>query len=128
LSRGNFHWQHEPCWYAVRKGQSSRWRGGRRQTTIWSSPSLNPVGGGTRDGENTATGHSTQKPVWLFEVPIKNHTVAGDVVYDPFIGSGTAIIALELDPRYAQVAVTRWEQFTGPRASRRRSARRRRRS
>jgi len=91
--------------------------------------------GGTRDGENAPTGHSTQKPVWLFEVPLRNHTRVGDVVYDPFLGSGTTLVAaektgrvcvaLDLDPQYVQVAVTRWEQFTGRHARRRRPARRR---
>jgi DNA modification methylase len=132
LSRGDYHWMHEPCWYAVRKGHTSQWRGDRRQTTIWTTPNLNPMGG-TRDGENAPTGHSTQKPVWLFELPMRNHTGAGDAVYDPFVGSGTTLIAaeklnrvciaMELDPKYVQVAVTRWEQFTG-RTARRRRARR----
>jgi DNA modification methylase len=84
--------------------------------------------GGTREGENAVTGHGTQKPVRLFEIPILNHTVARDAIYDPFCGSGTAIIAaeklsrvcyaMEIDPRYVQVAVTRWEEFTGKKAIR----------
>jgi DNA modification methylase len=130
LSRGDYHWGHEPCWYAVRgKGH---WRGDRRQTTIWDVPNLNPMGG-TRANDNAVTGHGTQKPVRLFEIPILNHTVAGDSVYDPFCGSGTAIIAaeklgracyaMELDPKYVQTAVTRWEQFTGQKAVRHRVTR-----
>ena len=135
LSRGDYHWGHEPAWYAVRgKGQ---WRGDRRQTTVWEVANLNAMGG-TRAADNVVTGHSTQKPVRLFEIPILNHTSAGDAVYDPFCGSGTAIIAaeklgrtcyaLDLDPRYVQVTLTRWEQFTGRQAKRlsgRRSSRRR---
>jgi DNA modification methylase len=127
LSRGDFHWSHEPCWYAIRHGRSSHWRGDRCQTTVWEVPNLNPMGG-VRDGENVPTGHSTQKPVRLFELPLLNHTTVGDAIYDPFVGSGTALIAAEkmgrvcyamdLDPRYVQVAVTRWEQFTGQRATR----------
>lgn len=120
LSRGDYHWAHEPAWYAVRgKGQ---WRGDRRQSTLWEVPNLNPMGG-SRAADNTVTGHGTQKPVRLFEIPILNHTGAGDAVYDPFCGSGTAIIAaeklgracvaMELDPKYVQVIVTRWEAFTG---------------
>src|SRR5262249_50543338 len=128
----DYQWGHEPCWYVVRgKGH---WRGDRAQTTVWDVPNLNPVGG-TRVGENAVTGHGTQKPVKLYELPLLNHTVAGDGVYDPFCGSGTAVIAAEkhgrlayamdLDPRYVQVTVTRWEQFTGQHARRvRRSARR----
>jgi DNA modification methylase len=130
LSRGDYHWGHEPCWYAVRgKGH---WRGDRRQTTVWDVPNLNPIGG-TRAAENVVTGHGTQKPVRLFEIPILNHTVAGEAVYDPFCGSGTAIIAaeklgrgcfaMEIDPKYVNAAVTRWEQFTGHKAVRHRVTR-----
>ena len=130
LSRGDYHWGHEPAWYAVRgKGQ---WRGDRRQTTVWDVQNLNPMGG-TRAADNVVTGHGTQKPVRLFEIPILNHTLAGDAVYDPFCGSGSAIIAAEklgrvcyamdLDPQYVQVVVTRWEAFTGKKAVRHRAAR-----
>jgi DNA modification methylase len=130
LSRGDYHWGHEPAWYAVR-GQG-QWRGDRRQTTVWEVPNLNPFGG-TRAADNAATGHGTQKPVRLFEIPITNHTVAGDALYDPFCGSGTAIIAaeklgrrcyaMEIEPKYVQAAVTRWEAFTGKKAIRERGAR-----
>jgi DNA modification methylase len=116
LSRGHYHWQHEPCWYAVRDGHSATWRGSRTQTTIWQVPNLNPLGG-ERGGENTVTGHNTQKPVRLFEIPILNHTRRGDAVYEPFCGSGTALIAaektgrrclaMELEPRYVQAAIAR---------------------
>ena len=125
LSRGHYHWQHEPCWYAVRRGRSARWRGGRAQSTLWTVPNLNSHGG-DRTGANAATGHSTQKPIALFERPIAHHTSPGDPVYDPFVGSGTALIAaeqlgrrcyaLDLDPRYVQATVTRWETLTGQRA------------
>jgi DNA modification methylase len=127
LSRGAYHYAHEPCFYAVRNGASAHWRGGRTQTTVWSVPNLNPMGG-TRDADNSPTGHSTQKPVRLFELPILNHTVRGDAVYDPFVGSGTTLIAAErtgrvayvmdLEPRYVQATVTRWETLTGRRAKR----------
>lgn len=130
LSRGDYHWGHEPAWYAVRgKG---RWCGDRRQATVWDVPNLNPMGG-ARAGENAVTGHGTQKPVRLFEIPITNHTIAGDAVYDPFCGSGTALIAaeklgracyaMEIDPKYVQAAVTRWEAFTGGTAKRQRVGR-----
>jgi DNA modification methylase len=130
LSRGDYHWGHEPAWYAVRgKGH---WCGDRRQTTVWEVANLNPLGG-SRAGENTVTGHSTQKPVRLFEIPILNHTGVHDAVFDPFCGSGTAIVAaeklgracyaLDLDPQYVQVAVTRWEAFTGHKAVRHRVGR-----
>src|SRR5262245_17014224 len=84
--------------------------------------------GGTRSAENAVTGHGTQKPVRLFEIPMLNHTIAGEVMYDPFCGSGTAIIAaeklgracyaMEIDHKYVQAAVTRWEAFTGQKAIR----------
>jgi DNA modification methylase len=128
LSRGDYHWQHEPCWYAVRHGATARWTGDRTQSTVWEVPNLNPIGGGPRDGENVVTGHGTQKPVRLFEIPILNHTTTADAVYDPFLGSGSALIAaektgrrcyaIELDPRYVQAALTRWEHYTGARAER----------
>ena len=125
LSRGDYHWRHETCWYAVRTGRASGWRGDRKQSTVWEVPNLNPLGG-SRDGENTVSGHSTQKPVRLWELPILHHTTKKDAILDPFCGSGTAVIAaektgrtcfaMELDPRYVQVIVTRWEQYTGKRA------------
>jgi DNA modification methylase len=127
LGRGDYHWGHEPCWYAVRKGRPSAWRGDRTQSTVWSVPNLNPIGG-ARGAENVVTGHSTQKPVRLFEIPILAHTEPGAHVYDPFVGSGTALIAaektgracyaIELEPRYVQAAIDRWEQFSGQTAQR----------
>ncbi len=126
LSRGDYHWRHEPCWYAIRTGRRSHWTGDRRQSTLWEVPNLNPRGG-ARDGENSVSGHGTQKPVRLWEIPILNHTAAGDGVLDLFCGSGTAVIAAEktgrrcygmdVDPRYVQVIVSRWEQFTGQQAT-----------
>jgi DNA modification methylase len=122
MGRGDFHWQHEPCWYAVRRGRPSHWQGDRTQSTVWVVPNLNPMGG-DRTGENAVTGHSTQKPVRLFERPILHHTTSGAAIYDPFIGSGTAIIAaektgrtchaLDLDPVYVQATIDRWEAYRG---------------
>ena len=126
LSRGHYHWRHEPAWFALRRGQRGHWCGDRTQTTVWEVANLNPHGG-DRTGENTVTGHATQKPLSLWEIPIRNHTVPGEAIYDPFSGSGTAIIAaektgrvclaLDVDPRYIQVAIRRWEAFTGDRAT-----------
>ncbi|MGE3843025.1 MAG: DNA modification methylase [Vicinamibacterales bacterium] len=125
LSRGDYHWGHEPCWYAVRKGAASRWQGDRTQSPVWSVPSLGAMGG-AREADDQPTGHSTQKPVRLFEIPIRNHTAVGETVYDPFVGSGTTVIAAErtgrtayamdIDPRYVQVVLNRWEQLTGKRS------------
>jgi DNA modification methylase len=126
LSRGDYHWQHEPCWYAVRAGATSHWQGDRTQSTVWMVPNLNAIGG-QREAENAPTGHSTQKPVRLFEIPIRNHTTSTDAIYDPFVGSGTALIAAEktgraafvmdLDPQYVQTTLTRWETLTGAKAT-----------
>ena len=122
LGRGAYHWQHEPAWYAVRQGRAAPWYGGRAQSTVWEVPNLNAIGG-SRTGANTPTGHATQKPVRVFEIPILNHTTAQDAVYDPFVGSGTTLIAgdklgrptyaMDVDPIYVEVARRRWEAFTG---------------
>jgi len=114
LSRGDYHWQHEPCWYGVRRKGRGHWTGDRKQTTLWSIAS--------RD-QDAETVHGTQKPVECMRRPMLNNSGDGDGVYEPFCGSGTAIIAaestgricyaLELDPRYVDVAVRRWQDFTG---------------
>lgn len=115
LGRGDYHWQHEPCWYAVRKGARSHWQGARDQSTLWS---IAPAG-----AEDTATIHGTQKPVEAMRRPIVNNSERGDLVYEPFCGSGTTLIAaetvgrvccaMELDPAYCDVIVQRWQAFTG---------------
>ena len=114
LSRGHYHWQHEPCWYAVRKGAAGHWAGDRKQTTLWQIPS--------RD-QDAKTVHGTQKPVECMRRPILNNSSPGQAVYEPFCGSGSTIIAaettgrachaVELDPAYVDVAVLRWQAFTG---------------
>jgi len=115
ISRGHYHWRHEPCWYAVRKGATADWIGDRKQTTLWE----------INLDKNVEGGHSTQKPVECMERPLRNH--AGDV-YDPFLGSGTTLIAaerqsrrcygMEIEPQFVQVAIERWEAFTGEKAQR----------
>ena len=125
ISRGAYHWHHEPCWYAVRKGQRGRWLGDRKQTTVWEVANLNPFGG-DRAEENEITGHGTQKPVEIMRRPLLNHTRPGEACYDPFLGSGSTLIAAEsigrichgmdIDPRYVDVAVLRWQRFTGKQA------------
>jgi DNA modification methylase len=125
ISRGAYHWRHEPCWYAVRKGQNGRWLGDRRQTTVWEVANLNPFGGECAE-ENEATGHSTQKPVEIMRRPILNHTRPGEACYDPLLGSGSTLIAAEsigricfgmdIDPRNVDVALLRWQRFTGKQA------------
>lgn len=118
ISRGHYHWQHEPCWYAVRKGATGNWKGDRSQTTLWQIDALK--------GDEAKNNHGTQKPVECMRRPILNHTDPGQTVYDPFMGSGTTIIAaestgriaygLEIDPVYCDVVVKRWEDFTGRKA------------
>jgi len=111
LSRGNYHWQHEPCWYAVRN--NAHWSGDRSQSTLWQ----------IKAREDDGHGHGTQKPVECMRRPMLNNSSPGQVVYDPFLGSGTSIIAaettrricfgLEIDPAYCDLIVKRWQDFTG---------------
>lgn len=127
FGRGHYHWQHEPCWYAVRKGGSAKWGGGRTQSTIWDIQHLisRIKTNGTVD---EFTEHSTQKPVECMARPIRNHGDKDDHVYDPFLGSGTTLIAaeqlerrcfsLEIEPRYCDVVVERWQNLTGKKAKR----------
>lgn len=113
IGRGDYHQKHEPCWYAVRKGKTGHWAGGRKQTTVWDIDKP----------QKSETGHSTQKPVECMKRPIENNSSPGQAVYEPFSGSGTTIIAaemtgrachaIELHPPYVDVAVTRWAEFTG---------------
>jgi hypothetical protein len=134
LGRGDFHWQHEPCVYAVRAGHASNWCGGRGQSTVWSVAHLNPFAGG-HDAANPDTGHSTQKPVALYERALICNSAPGDAMLDPFVGSGTALIAaqktgrrclaMELEPTYVQLAVDRWEAYTGQVAQRHETSARR---
>jgi DNA modification methylase len=136
LSRGHYHWQHEPALYGVRDGQddgwrfveehevaayavkeaqTGAWRGGRKQSTVWVIEHI-----------KSETGHSTQKPVECMRRPIVNNSKRGDAVYDPFLGSGTTVIAaetegrrafgMELNPAYVDVIVKRWQTFTGKQA------------
>ena len=92
---------------------------------IWRVPSPKMIMGGSREAKFD---HPAQKPLLLSELPIANHTRAGDAVYDPFLGSGTTLIAaerlsraclgMELDPRYVDVILLRWERFSGGTAER----------
>lgn len=123
LSQGHYHWQHEPCWYAVKKGHTVKWCGDRTQSTFWEISNNNAFGNKNRE---KTLGHGTQKPVECMARPIRNHGVKTDSVYDPFLGSGTTLIAaeklgrrcfgLEIDPGYCDVIVKRWEDFTGKKA------------
>lgn len=116
MGRQDYHWQHEPCLYGWKGGAGHLWASDRKQTTIleFDKPS--------RNGE-----HPTMKPVALFEYQMLNNTKGGDIVLDSFGGSGTTLIAaqkngriarlMELDPRYCDVIVRRWQEFTGQQAT-----------
>ena len=103
------------CWYAV--NGKSHWSGDRKPVTIWNIPSK---------GQDADTIHGTQKPVECMKRPMENNSSPGQAVYEPFSGSGTTIIAaeitgraclaMELNPAYVDVAVKRWEDFTGEKA------------
>lgn len=117
IGRGDYHWHHEPCWYAVRKGRKGHYDGGRKQSTLWQIDKP----------RKSETGHSTQKPVECMKRPIENNSSPGQAVYEPFSGSGTTIIAaemtgrachaIELNAAYVDVAVKRWQEFTGQAAT-----------
>jgi DNA modification methylase len=132
ISRGHYHWQHEPAlyvakdgaddnWrfvpeheiaaYAVADGETADWHGDRKQSTVWNIEHV-----------KSETGHGTQKPVECMRRPIINNSDVGDFIYEPFAGSGTTLIAaeitarsalcLELKPAYVDVIVRRWQAFT----------------
>jgi site-specific DNA-methyltransferase (adenine-specific) len=115
MGRQDYHWKHEPCLYGWKDGAGHLWAADRKQTTIleFDKP--------TRNGE-----HPTMKPVALFEYQMLNNTKGGDIVLDSFGGSGTTMLAaekhgrhaylMELDPKYCDVIIKRWEDFTGQKA------------
>ena len=115
MGRQDYHWKHEPCLYGWKEGASHLWASDRKQTTVidYQRPTKADI-------------HPTMKPVGLFDYQIKNNTKGGDIVLDLFNGSGTTIMAceqngrvarcMELDPRYVDACVKRWENFTGEKA------------
>ena len=115
LGRQDYHWKHEPCLYGWKDGASHNWYGNRKQTTVMDFDKP------TRNGE-----HPTMKPVPLFAYQMEMSSKKGDNVLDLFGGSGTTMIAaeqlgrnaylMELDPRYVDVIVNRWEELTGHKA------------
>ena len=117
LSRSDYHRKHEPCWYAVKDGDRE-WYGGRDKMTVWDIPNVMY--------EKDKTAHPTQKPVEIYARSILNHTKKNEYVYDPFAGSGTLMAAcektqrralmIELDPKYCDVIIKRYESFTGQKA------------
>ena len=115
MERQDYQWKHEPCLYGWKDGAWHLWASDRKQTTVinWDRPTKADI-------------HPTMKPVGLFDYQIKNNTKGGDIVLDLFNGSGTTIMAceqngrtgyaMELDPRYVDATVKRWETFTGEKA------------
>jgi len=123
LTRTHYWFQHEPCWY-VRKKNAPWFGKPGENSTIWDSPSPKFIMGGS---EEDKFDHPTQKPVELMRRPILNHLRRGELVYEPFLGSGTTLAAaevtervcygIELDPKYVDVVVQRWQQVTGKKAT-----------
>ena len=123
LTPTHYWFQHEPCWY-VRKINAAWYGKPGENSTIWASPSPKFIMGGS---DETKFDHPTQKPIELMRRPIMNHTERGEWVYDPFLGSGTTVAAaevtgraccgLELDSKYVDVVVQRWQQLSGQKAA-----------
>jgi DNA modification methylase len=123
LTRGQYHWKHEPCFFGWVKGNQppdyGRGGGERDQTTVWEVASITSA-------EREDFNHSTPKPVGLFEIPIVKHLQAGEIAYEPFAGTGPQFIAaekherrcfgIEIDPVNCDTIVRRWEKFTGQKA------------
>ena len=115
MGRQDYHWQHEPCLYGWKEGSSHSWYSDRKQTTIikYDRPTKSKL-------------HPTMKPVGLMEYLVKNSSKQEDIILDSFLGSGSTLIAcekqsricygVELDPKYCDVIVKRWENFTGKKA------------
>lgn len=123
LTRTHYWFQHEPCWY-VRKKNAAWYGKPGENSTIWASPSPKFIMGGS---EEAKFDHPTQKPIELMRRPILNHTRRSELVYDPFLGSGTTLAAaevservccgIEVDPKYVDVVVQRWQQLSGQEAT-----------
>lgn len=111
LGRGDYHFKHEPCWYAVKKGKRHNWQGARDQSTVWD----------IKAREDSGWGHGTQKPIECMSRPILNNTEPNDIVADPFLGSGSSLIAaeqtgrilygIELEPKYCQIIINRYKDY-----------------
>jgi len=120
MGRSWYHWGHEPCWVIRKPGVPNLFQGTRDQSTIWRAPSPKMIMGGSAEAKQD---HPAQKPVLLYEAPIRNHLRAAQAVYDPFLVSGTCLVAaetlgrrclgMELDPKYVQITLERWQALTG---------------
>ena len=121
IGRGDYHWRHELCFYGWQQGNRPPFYGPRNQDTIWEVGSVGSA-------ERKEMDHPTPKPIALWEKPVNNHTREAEIIYEPFSGSGSQLIAaeqlgrrcfaIEIEPRYCDVALARWEKFTGRTAER----------
>jgi DNA modification methylase len=119
LTRTLYWFQHEPCWF-VRKKNAPWFGKAGENSTIWASPSPKFIMGGS---DESKFDHPTQKPVDLMRRPIHNHLKRGELVYEPFLGSGTTLAAaeltervclgIEMDPKYVDVVIQRWQTLSG---------------
>lgn len=117
FGRGDYHWKHEPCWYAVRKGCRHNYQGDRTQSTVWDIDNNSAFS----QEKEERTGHGTQKPLECMARPIRNNSQSGDLVVDPFLGSGTTLIAseqlgrrcfgMEFEPKYCQMIIDRYFRY-----------------
>jgi len=115
FGRADYHWQHEPAFYGWASNGTHRWNGDRKQTTTWNI-----------DRPIRSDDHPTMKPVELCEKGIINSSRKDEIVYDPFLGSGSTLIAcektkrqcfgIEIDPHYCSVIINRWQEYTGQKA------------
>lgn len=115
LGRQDYHWKHEPCLYGWNEGAAHYWAGGRAQSTVLEF-----------DRPSRSEDHPTMKPIPLFDRLIRNSCPPDGIVFDPFGGSGTTLLAceqngrtcwmVELDPRFIAVIIRRWEALTGQKA------------
>src|SRR5262244_870285 len=123
LTRTHYWYQHEPAWYCRKK--NAPWFGkAGENSTIWASPSPKFIMGGSDEDKFD---HPTQKPVDLMRRPILNHLRRSELVYDPFLGSGTTLAAaeltqrvcfgIELDPKYVDVVIQRWQSLANKTAT-----------
>lgn len=115
MGRQDYQWKHDPCLYGWKDGAAHTWNSDRKQTTVidFERPKRNDI-------------HPTMKPIGLFDYLIRNSSRKDELVLDTFAGSGTCIMAceqdgrkccsMELDPRYVDAIIDRWETFTGGKA------------
>ena len=125
MMRTHYWYQHEPCWYVRRKNAPWYGKPGAASTTIWQAKSPKMIMAGS---DEEKWDHPTQKPIELMKRSIINHTRKGELVYEPFLGSGTTLAAaevtgrvchgIELDPRFVDVVIARWESISGLKAKR----------